>query len=80
MCSFQDLQGRVARLARHKVANAVLELCYNELSNGVQRNHILQEFFGPGLIFSDTFVGIVFPFYLLIVDDRADHQCIKTYV
>ncbi len=47
--TFQVVEGQVARLARHKVANAVLELCYNEHSNGVQRNHFLQEFFGAGL-------------------------------
>ena len=50
---FQVVEGQVARLARHKVANAVLELCYNEHSNGVQRNHFLQEFFGAGL-FTNT--------------------------
>ena len=44
----QVLEGQVARLARHKVANAVLELCYNDFSNGVQRNHFIQEFFGSG--------------------------------
>ena len=44
---FKILEGRVAELAKHKIANNLVEICYNEYCNAAQRNRFLQEFFGP---------------------------------
>ena len=44
---FKALEGRVADLAKHKIANNLVETCYNEYCNAAQRNRFLQEFFGP---------------------------------
>ena len=40
-------EGRVAELTKHKVANSVIETCFNDVANAPQRNRFLQEFFGP---------------------------------
>ena len=40
-------EGKVAELARHKVAGVVIELGYNDIANAQQRNRFVHEFFGP---------------------------------
>ena len=43
----RSFEGKVAELTRHKVANVVIEMAYNEFASGLQRIRLLQEFFGP---------------------------------
>ena len=43
----KSLEGKIAELTRHKIANVVIELAYNEVAKTPQRNRYLQEFFGP---------------------------------
>ena len=44
---FKELEGRVCELTKHKIANTLVEACYNDYCNAAQRNRFLQEFFGP---------------------------------
>ena len=44
---FQVLEGRVSDLTKHKIANSLVETCYNDYCNAAQRNRFIQEFFGP---------------------------------
>ena len=44
---FKVLEGRVAELTKHKVANSLVEACYNDYCNAAQRNRFVQEFYGP---------------------------------
>ncbi len=44
---YSFLEGSVAALAKHKVANNVLEAFYNEYAGAPERNRMLQEFCGP---------------------------------
>jgi len=41
------MQGRTAKLMKHKTAGVVVELAYNDYANAAQRNSMLQEFLGP---------------------------------
>ena len=43
----KSFEGKVAELTRHKTANVVIELAYNEVAKTPQQNRYLQEFFGP---------------------------------
>ena len=43
----KSFEGRVAELTRHKTANVVIEIAFNEVAKAPQRNRYLQEFFGP---------------------------------
>ena len=44
---FQVLEGRVSELTKHKIANSLVETCYNDYCNAAQRNRFIQEFYGP---------------------------------
>ena len=44
---FQVLEGRVSDLTKHKIANSLVETCYNDYCNAAQRNRFIQEFYGP---------------------------------
>lgn len=44
---FKAMEGRVAKLMKHKMAGQVVELAYNDYANAEQRNCFLQEFLGP---------------------------------
>lgn len=44
---FQALEGKVADLMKHKIANNAVEMYYNEVAPARQRNAMLQEFCGP---------------------------------
>jgi len=41
------MEGRTAKLMKHKTAGVVVELAYNDFANANQRNSMLQEFLGP---------------------------------
>jgi len=41
------MDGRTAKLMKHKIAGVVVELAYNDYANAEQRNCMLQEFLGP---------------------------------
>ena len=43
----KSFQGKLSELTKHKVANAVVECCFNEVATAPQRNSFVQEFFGP---------------------------------
>jgi len=43
----KSFEGKVAEMTKHKVANTVIETCYNDIANAPQRNRYLQEFLGP---------------------------------
>eukprot|EP00096_Caligus_rogercresseyi_P012261 TRINITY_DN5073_c0_g1_i1.p1 TRINITY_DN5073_c0_g1~~TRINITY_DN5073_c0_g1_i1.p1 ORF type:complete len:623 (+),score=172.56 TRINITY_DN5073_c0_g1_i1:48-1916(+) len=42
-----QIDGQTAKLMKHKVANAVVELYYNDHANAARRNRMLQDFCGP---------------------------------
>jgi pumilio family protein 6 len=44
---FKAIEGRVSDLTKHKIANTLVEMCYNDFSTAPVRNRFLQEFFGP---------------------------------
>ena len=43
----KTFEGKIAELTRHKVANVVVQLAYNDVAKTPQQNRYLQEFFGP---------------------------------
>ena len=43
----KSFEGRVAELTKHKTANVVVTLAYNDIAKASQQNRYLQEFFGP---------------------------------
>ena len=43
----KTFEGKVAELTRHKIANVVVSLAYNDVAKTNQQNRYLQEFFGP---------------------------------
>jgi len=43
----KSFEGKVAEMTKHKIANTVIEACYNEVATAPQRNRFLQEFLGP---------------------------------
>lgn len=43
----KSLEGRIAKLMKHKTAGVVVELMYNDYADAKTRNRMLQEFLGP---------------------------------
>ena len=43
----KTFEGKIAELTRHKIANAVVTIAYNDVAKTNQQTRYLQEFFGP---------------------------------
>merc|ERR1711911_361952 len=41
------MEGKVAKMMKHKIAGVIVELAYNDYANAEQQNVMLQEFLGP---------------------------------
>jgi len=68
----KEMDGKISKLMRNKIAGNVVEIIYNEVANGPQRNSMLQEFLdNEFLVFKDLELRTV-PDILAKYPDRAE--------
>jgi len=69
----KEMEGKMAKLMKNKTAGNVVEIIYNDVANGPQRNSMLQEFLdNEFLVFKDPELRTV-PDIIAKYPDRADN-------